>query len=423
MDSVSYSLASKQAQRIKKIIANPDSTSGIVTVPKTITSGETITIPAGRVAVLPNVQIDGVLNIENGGEVFIPSGTTFGDLDQRIDTLDSTTVKKTGGVVTGTTYFNGGDFAILNNTSDSTVNTWHNRIGVRNSAVDRSVFLGTYGTAAVVGSHNNALTAWADICVNTVDGSTGGNVKLPSSTYINGSQVIHAGNYNSYTPTLTGVGASGTWGINITGNAATATTLSTNRNNFRGSTDSNVVGELMWKNYGNNHTIFDASNSTTPTGKAIDNINPNHAWAPTFPTLMGYNGVDTYGVRVDSARVTDSAAKFTTAVGSAPSYACRAWVNFNGTGTVAIRASGNVSSITDNRTGDYTVNFTTAMPDANYGVNGLSSADSVEYGDGGTIMFRIKQSVVPTVSAVRVVNAGGSNSILDCMHGHIAIFR
>jgi hypothetical protein len=49
-------------------------------------------------------------------------------------------------------------------------------------------------------------------------------------------------------------------------------------------------------------------------------------------------------------------------------YLCRAWVNFNGTGTVAIRASGNVSSITDNGTGDYTVNFTTAMPDANYSV-------------------------------------------------------
>ena len=51
-----------------------------------------------------------------------------------------------------------------------------------------------------------------------------------------------------------------------------------------------------------------------------------------------------------------------------PSYQCRAWVNFNGTGTVAIRGSGNVSSITDNGTGLYTVNFTTAMPDANYSV-------------------------------------------------------
>ena len=59
--------------------------------------------------------------------------------------------------------------------------------------------------------------------------------------------------------------------------------------------------------------------------------------------------------------------KFNSGFGSvAIAYGCRAWVNFNGTGTVAIRASGNVSSITDNSTGDYTVNLTTAMTDANY---------------------------------------------------------
>jgi hypothetical protein len=59
-------------------------------------------------------------------------------------------------------------------------------------------------------------------------------------------------------------------------------------------------------------------------------------------------------------------AQFATVSGTAPLYAARAWVNFNGTGTVAIRASGNVSSITDGGTGLYTVNFTTAMSDANY---------------------------------------------------------
>ena len=59
-------------------------------------------------------------------------------------------------------------------------------------------------------------------------------------------------------------------------------------------------------------------------------------------------------------------------------YKCYAWVNFNGTGTVAIRASGNVSSITDNNTGDYTVNFTTAMPDENYAV-------CISAGGGGNI--------------------------------------
>lgn len=47
-------------------------------------------------------------------------------------------------------------------------------------------------------------------------------------------------------------------------------------------------------------------------------------------------------------------------------FKCRAWVHFNGTGVVAIRGSGNVSSITDNNTGDYTVNFAAGMPDANY---------------------------------------------------------
>lgn len=57
------------------------------------------------------------------------------------------------------------------------------------------------------------------------------------------------------------------------------------------------------------------------------------------------------------------------ASGNAPIYACRAWVNFNGTGVVAIRASGNVSSITDNGVGNYTINFTTALPDSNYAVS------------------------------------------------------
>ena len=59
-----------------------------------------------------------------------------------------------------------------------------------------------------------------------------------------------------------------------------------------------------------------------------------------------------------------------TSMANAVNGSAKAWVSFNGTGTVAIRASYNVSSITDNGTGDYTVNFTTAMPDANYSAFG-----------------------------------------------------
>jgi len=81
---------------------------------------------------------------------------------------------------------------------------------------------------------------------------------------------------------------------------------------------------------------------------------------------------------------------------SAVAYGCRAWVNFNGTGTVAIRASGNVSSITDNGTGDYTVNFTTALADANYSfaVSGSKLTDNAVQAGGRqaptTSSFRVK---------------------------------
>lgn len=87
------------------------------------------------------------------------------------------------------------------------------------------------------------------------------------------------------------------------------------------------------------------------------------------------------------------------AFGSAPIYACRAWVNFNGAGTVAIRASGNVSSVTDNGTGDYTVNFISDMQDANYSISGCGRfAD-----DTPSVSFH--SSVLPEVSSCRILTS------------------
>jgi hypothetical protein len=78
--------------------------------------------------------------------------------------------------------------------------------------------------------------------------------------------------------------------------------------------------------------------------------------------------------------------KFNSGYGSvATAYGCRAWVNFNGTGTVAIRASGNVTSITDNGTGVFTVNFTDAMPDVNYSVS-LTGRYSTANTDGRYVL-------------------------------------
>ena len=213
MDAISYSYADKQAKRIKKFINDPDSTSGVLTVPKVIASGENVTIPAGRVAVLPNVQVDGTLNVE--GEVFIPSGATFGDLESQIALKASTTDVNT---------------ALALKSDTSYVNT---QLGLK----------------------QNVLVA-------------------------------------------------------------------------------------------NDSAVKTALNAS----------------------------------------------------GTAPIYACRAWVNFNGTGTVSIRASGNVSSITYNGTGDYTINFTTAMIDSNYapayGCGAFNAGNSWDYPAGTfialTTSLRIK---------------------------------
>jgi len=102
-----------------------------------------------------------------------------------------------------------------------------------------------------------------------------------------------------------------------------------------------------------------------------------------------------------------------------PAFACRAWVNFNGTGVVTIIGSGNVSSITDNGVGDYTVNFTTAMPDALYAAVGCAGND-LAGGLGGRLI-----STYPlTASTCRVIS-GQTASVnkYDATDIHVAFFR
>ena len=100
---------------------------------------------------------------------------------------------------------------------------------------------------------------------------------------------------------------------------------------------------------------------------------------------------------------------------------CRAWVNFNGTGTVAIRASFNVSSITDNGTGVYTVNFTNAMPDINYSVVGGVNTQA-----GGAMMLCPNSSpytpFAPTTTACRVATTNQA-AVVDCEYINVSVFR
>jgi hypothetical protein len=100
-------------------------------------------------------------------------------------------------------------------------------------------------------------------------------------------------------------------------------------------------------------------------------------------------------------------------------YKCRAWVNFNGTGTVAIRASGNVSSITDNATGEYTINLTSAMQDTNYILVGNQRISG-----GYSLLYPAFTEVSPTTTAAKIycgsTNLGGN---VDPPYVFVAFFR
>lgn len=107
--------------------------------------------------------------------------------------------------------------------------------------------------------------------------------------------------------------------------------------------------------------------------------------------------------------------KFNSGYGSVvTAYGCRAWVNFNGTGTVAIRASGNVSSITDNGTGNYYANFTTAMPDLNFSVGGVHN-----WTTNGNGFY----AQIPDSTANAKVQTLQSNANIDCTFVSVFVFR
>jgi hypothetical protein len=115
---------------------------------------------------------------------------------------------------------------------------------------------------------------------------------------------------------------------------------------------------------------------------------------------------------VAAARITNAL----NASGSAPIYACRAWVNFNGTGTPAIRASGNVSSVTDSTVGIYYINFTTSMPDANYAVvTGIS-----ESGAGGQARVAAGDGYSAASALILTYNP---TTLTDYLFIQVAVFR
>lgn len=177
--------------------------------------------------------------------------------------------------------------------------------------------------------------------------------------------------------------------------------------------------------------------TTTPNGFASATSN---SW-PHAAVEVGYYGIKFYhnalstvapGTDItmsEQVRFVNGGLQYSTIPGYTGlynQYQCRAWVNFNGTGSVAIRASGNISSVTDNGTGDYTVNFAVAMPDANYCP--VLSSLSLALGDTRRVISiagaEASGPTTMTVSSLRInVGNAASVSLIDNATVCVAIFR
>jgi hypothetical protein len=228
---------------------------------------------------------------------------------------------------------------------------------------------------------------------------------------------------------------SGTIGANTTGTAAALTTARTiNGVSFDGTGNITLatVNDTGDQNVAGVKTFTDA---ITVTGTAKDAGRfYGGTTDPTNTTRLNYDGaLHATSLVGNGAGLTDlaaaqltgdvAAARITTALnagGSAPIYACRAWVNFNGTGTVSIRASGNVSSITDNGVGRYTINLTTAMPDANYAIAGSARAQH-SGGFPNTVLSHDDNQTQTTTSCLVQLREG--SSVTDSAFVYVAIFR
>ena len=127
-------------------------------------------------------------------------------------------------------------------------------------------------------------------------------------------------------------------------------------------------------------------------------------------------------IKVDTIKTTSNVEVFT----------CKAWVNFDGTtntgGTCTIRASGNVTSVTDHSTGSYTINFTTAMPDANYS-GSVTAGDITNGRQSGWEYISSGPALTRTTSSYRVATGAtatpgvSATSYYDVISINVAVFR
>lgn len=166
--------------------------------------------------------------------------------------------------------------------------------------------------------------------------------------------------------------------------------------------------------------------TSTGTGAVVLGTSPTI----TTPTISSLSSASATALTLQSAGTngviidTSQNLQFNSGYGSvATAYGCRAWVNFNGTGTVAIRASGNVSFITDLATGTYTVNLTTAIVDANYAIQiSTGFASGIREDVFGVLYNDAPYTPTTTAYTIKFYRAD-TNVAVDSNYAMTSIFR
>jgi hypothetical protein len=169
-------------------------------------------------------------------------------------------------------------------------------------------------TGAVSGTRLSLLQNSADATLSAANLGTGRAFSVLGTSYFSADIQLGFATNAILKTTALGVITSAIAGTDyvVPSGTTTGNVASRGQSNWNDATViGNVVGMLAWKNYGNGHVIFDASNGTSPSGTAVNATNSAVAWSSSYPTLMGWNGASTYGVRVDSARYADSAGSAT----------------------------------------------------------------------------------------------------------------
>jgi hypothetical protein len=333
-------------------------------------------------------------------------GTATGSLSGNATTA-TTAANLTRSVIAGNGLTGGG---VLNDNRTLTVGAGSGiSVSVDDVAVD----------STVVRTTGNQTIGGIKTFTSTISGSINGNAAtadtLKTARTIGGVSFNGSANIN-----LPGVNIAGTQ--DTSGNAATATNLSTNRTNWvTNGTLTAVVGQLAWRNFGNNHTIFDASAGLSPNGTSVNNTNSANAWIPTYPTLMGWNGSTTYGVRVDSARLADTATNCSRRILSGDG------MNFTGgqLNTDRTITLGTPGDLTGTSTSAVTATSHTHKITVNLGVTAGTTAGPIITSSAGT------NATIPTASATAsgVVTTGNqtwagiktfNNTISGSINGNAA---